>query len=368
MPGYERPHIAAMTGYVSGEQPDDADTIKLNTNENPYPPSPHVATALSTFDVTALRRYPAPNADAFRAAAAHLHAVQPTQVLATHGGDELLRLALTTFLEPGQPLGVLNPSYSLYDVLADVHGSPVFAVDATDDWRPPADFAAQCNAANCQLVCLVNPHAPSGAMLPIATIRALAEAIDGVLLLDEAYIDFVDPDQDYNAIPLINEYDNLLILRSLSKGYSMAGLRFGYGLGPESLIEPMAQKTRDSYNQDVIAQVLATAALEHQTYAASTWERVRSERTRMTTELTTRGFDCAPSQTNFLLAQSPTGSGGNLQDHNRPRARDLYQGLKAAGILVRYFDKPRLRDRLRITIGTPVENERLLTALDALLT
>ena len=166
-------------------------------------------------------------------------------------------------------------------------------------------------------------------------------------------MDFVDPEQQYDLTSAINEHDNLLILRTLSKGFSLAGLRFGYGIGAKQLLAPMMFKTRDSYNTDYISQQLATAAIEAAADASATWQKVRSERARLTDELVGLGFPCLPSQTNFILTQC----------QNAESARDIYHGLKETGILVRYFDQDRLRDKLRITVGTPEQNERLLQSL-----
>ena len=357
---YERPTIQRAGGYVPGEQPDEDNVIKLNTNENPYAPSPTLAEVLSDFDVARLRRYPQPTALSFRNEAARLHDVPVDSVVATNGGDELLRLVFATFVEPGEKIGYANPSYSLYPVLAELHGAEIFNVDLTEDWRLPEDFAGQMNRAGGKVAFVVNPHAPSGALLPSDEIARLADALDGVLLLDEAYVDFVDPETGYNALPLIQANENIIILRSLSKGYSLAGLRYGYGIGSPGLIAPMQNKTKDSYNTDVLSQLLATAALADQDYAAETWRRVRAERETLRNALRERGFEVEPSHSNFLLARiAPEGE--------LPAASEIYNMLKDEGILVRYFGSdPRLVDCLRISIGTPEENIRLLTSLDAM--
>ena len=356
---YERNNIRRMAGYTWGEQPADPDTCKLNTNENPYPPAPGVAAALEAFDAADLRTYPQPTANALRAKVAELHGLAPDHVLVTHGGDEALRLAITTFVEPGSPLGCAHPSYSLYPVLADIHNAPVMQVEYHQDWTLPADFAQRANAAGARLTCLVNPHAPSGQLLNADQCAGLADELDGVLLLDEAYADFIDPTLGYDSAPLIKAHDNLLILRSFSKGYSLAGLRLGYLIGQQALIEPLLTKTRDSYNIDAISQRLGLAALEDQDHALDTWQRVREERSRLREELACRGLRCPVSQANFLLAEVPVDT--------KPSAKALYEALKARGILVRHFDTPRLSDALRISIGTPAQNQRLLNALDDLL-
>jgi histidinol-phosphate aminotransferase len=355
--GYERRNIAAMHGYVPGKQPAGAGAIKLNTNENPYPPCPAVLQALASIAPDMLRRYPPPSADGFRSVAATVHGVAIEQLVAVNGGDELLRMAITTFVEPGAPIGVLEPSYSLYPVLAQVNDSPIVRVDAHTDWSQPKDLGAKMNAAGVKLLLVVNPHAPSGQLTRAADIDRLATEFKGVLLVDEAYVDFVDPQLGHDVVKLIAAHDNLLLLRTLSKGYSLAGLRFGYGLGSAELIAPMLWKTRDSYNVDAIAQRLATVALEHRAEASETWRKVRDERARMTAALSGLGFSVTPSQSNFVLATVPSGAS----------ARALQQGLEQRGVLVRYFAEPRLLDKLRVTIGTAEENEQLLRGLSELL-
>ncbi len=352
---YERKNIAATSGYVPGEQPDAPGVVKLNTNENPYPPTDEVMNALRAIDSEALRKYPNPTAEPFRKTAAQLHGLDPSNVIATNGGDELLRLAITTFVEPGAAIGTAEPSYSLYPVLAEVHDSPIHRVPLNDDWSLPDDFATRMNDAGAQLTFVVNPHAPSGSLRNVDVLAAIAGQLDGVLLIDEAYVDFVDPARQYDATTLVRERDNVLILRTLSKGYSLAGLRFGYGLGAASLIGPMLTKTRDSYNTDVVAQTLATAALSSRSEAAKTWTAVRNERDRLSTALREMGMNVPDSQSNFVLAAAPETLAGG--------ARAIYESLKTQNIFVRYFDRDRLRDRLRITIGTPEQNNALLDAL-----
>lgn len=354
---YQRKNIEAMQGYVSGEQPERPDIIKLNTNENPWPPGPRVAAALAGLRVENLRRYPPPTASGLRAALASLHGIDSKHLIVTNGGDELLRLLLATFVEPGETIATAAPSYSLYDVLAAAHGCQMRHFPLQADWTLPASLADDLNAAGIKLCFIVNPNAPTGVLNDAAAIEALLSRFKGVLVLDEAYVDFVDPALHYDCIPLIRKYDNLVILRTFSKGYSLAGLRMAYGIGPASLIDPMQYKTKDSYNTDFIAQVLATAAVEDQDYARETWRRVREERSRMRRALAELGLPSPDSQSNFLLVQVPAPLD----------AERIYLGLKDAGILVRYFKLPGLTDRLRITIGTPEENQRLLHALQPLL-
>ncbi len=353
---YERPNIHELHAYTPGEQPGAAErVIKLNTNENPYPPAPAVMEAIRSVSAERLRLYPPPAADAFRTAAARVHGLDPSQVIATNGGDELLRLVVTVFCEPrsgdgsAAGLGYAVPSYTLYETLAAIHNTQLVRIPLGEDFDLTVDFAAKLNEARCRLAMVVNPHAPSGRLESIDTLRAIAREFRGVLLIDQAYVDFAPRD----AVELVREgsgLDNVLLLRSLSKGYSLAGLRFGYGLGSPGLIAAL-DKARDSYNTDVLSQAAATAAITHRDHAAESWKKVIAERGRLTDTLCGLGWNVLPSTSNFILAQPPVD------------AKALYQSLKQRGILVRYFDQDRLRDRLRITIGTPEQNDALLASV-----
>lgn len=360
MSRHERPNIARMQGYTWGEQPEDIQTIKLNTNENPYPPSPEVQRALADIDVSRLRTYPQPTADLLRQAIAQSHGLDRDNVVVTHAGDEALRLAITTFVEPGRSFGMANPSYSLYPVLAAIHDAHVVSIDLQADWSWPGDFATQLNNAGAQLTCVVNPHAPSGILCGLDKLSELAKDLDGVLLIDEAYADFIDPELNHNSAELLSKHDNVLILRTFSKGYSLAGLRLGYLLGDPQLIDPIISKTRDSYNIDHISQMLGLAAIKDQAYAQHTWHQVRLARDTLQQNLAQLGLPSPPSQTNFLLVEVPPTLPKN--------ANALYLLLKEAGILVRHFNTPELDYRLRITVGTPEQNQHLLETLTRILT
>ena len=240
---YQRPNIKAMQGYTWGEQPNDDKVTKLNTNENPYPPSPATQSALSNISVESLRTYPQPTADPLRQLIATQYNIDLNQIVVTNGGDEALRLAFTTFVEPNKGIGVAEPSYSLYPVLAAIQDAAVHRISLDEHWQMPLDFADQLNQAQCQVTCVVNPHAPSGTLYSIEQLSEIAQGLNGILLVDEAYVDFVDPTNNYSSIPLINKHKNVLILRSFSKGYGLAGLRLGYLMGCADLIEPIVTKT-----------------------------------------------------------------------------------------------------------------------------
>eukprot|EP00668_Euglena_longa_P004255 GGOE01004990.1.p1 GENE.GGOE01004990.1~~GGOE01004990.1.p1 ORF type:complete len:366 (-),score=93.23 GGOE01004990.1:339-1436(-) len=355
-PCYERKNIARMDGYTPGEQPSCLDVVKLNTNENPYPPPPPVMDALKNVAAESLRRYPPPDSKMFREVAAKLHNVSPKQIILTNGGDELLRLLITTFVDPGRPIGMMDPSYSLCPVLAEIQDANCFNVPLEADWSLPKDTAQRMNDAGVQLMFVVNPHAPSGTLTPTEVLDELAANFKGVLVLDEAYVDFVDPALNHSTVGLVSKHNNVLILRSFSKGYSLAGMRVGYGIGPLNLIEPMQTKTKDSYNMNYVAQVVATASLTNRQLAAETWSKVRAERVRMTKELQALGWMVPPSSSNFVLATVPPSFNGG--------AAKVAEALKNQNIFVRYFGScERLKDKLRCTIGTPEENTALLDAL-----
>lgn len=354
---YERDNIAGMQGYSYGEQPESAGVVKLNTNENPYPPSPAVAVALAKFDTASLRTYPNALATPLRNELADLHKVQVENLMITNGGDEALRLALTTFVDAGSVFASLTPSYSLYPVLAQIQDATQLNIPLTPEFGLPQNLAGQLNHAAARLTCLVNPHAPSGTLVPAEQIAKLAGDVNGVLLIDEAYVDFVDPERHHDLTALLKDTPNLLLLRSFSKGYSLAGLRCGYLLGHEGLIKPMLEKTRDSYNVDAITQSLALAAIQDQDYARDNWCKVRASRIELAARLAELGFRMPVSQGNFLLVED--------QPAHTLNAAELYKALRSQNLYVRYFAE--LPNQLRITIGTPEENTALIDALHELL-
>ena len=355
---FQRGNIADLEGYVSGEQRDDVDLIKLNTNENAYPASPLTQQLLTQISIGDLRRYPQPTSDGFRQEAAALHGIKAENIIATRGGDELLRLLLTTFVDPGAAVGMTDLTYSLYPILTRIQDARPFSVPLTDNWLLPTDFSDQINAESCQLTFVVNPHAPTGILTRAAELIEISKNIKGLLVIDEAYVNFIG-DPDYDLSRFAAESENVVLLRTLSKGYGLAGLRFGYGIGPRHLIEPMLHKTRDSYNLDAISQALATVAIKDQAYARDNWHKISQHREDLVQQLRQIGFDCLPSQANFVLATVPQTSAIS--------ADLIYQGLKAHNILVRYFPDERLADKLRITVGRPEEHARLMTALSQLL-
>jgi histidinol-phosphate aminotransferase len=295
-----------------------------------------------------LRRYPNPTADAFRVVAAKLFGVTPDMIIAGNGSDDILTIASRTVISDGGKLAVPDPSYSLYPVLAHLQDASVVRIPWLANYTLPTEALVNSGA---QAIYLPNPNAPTGTFVPAEQISELAARFQGLVLVDEAYVDFADT----NCVSLVHKHDNVLVSRTLSKAYSLAGLRFGFAIGPVKIIDEM-MKVKDSYNCDAIAIAAATAALEDQAYARNTWDHVRSERTRLTAELTSLGWAVIPSAANFVLATPPGG-----------RGRDIYKGLKQQGILVRYFDAPGLNDKVRITIGTSQENNALLAGIRQIL-
>jgi histidinol-phosphate aminotransferase len=331
-----------MDGYAPGEQPGVGErVVKLNTNENPFPPSPLVVRAIQEIEPELLRRYPHPTADHFRAAAAKVLGVTPDMIMAGNGSDDVLTVATRTFLSAGDTLAYPDPTYSLYHVIARLQDAKTVEVPWDKDYALPIDALV---AAKPQAIYVANPNAPTGTFVSPLRIAELCKAFKGLVLVDEAYADFADD----NCLTLVRQHENLVISRTFSKAYSLAGLRFGYAVAQPHVIREM-MKVKDSYNVDAISICAATAAIQDQDYAREKWEQIKSERERVSSELTQLGWTVLPSRANFVLARSPDG-----------RGRDAYLGLKAQGILVRYFDRPGLQDKIRITIGQSQENNALL--------
>jgi histidinol-phosphate aminotransferase len=339
-----------MAGYTPGEQPLPGErVVKLNTNENPFPPSPRVIDAIRRVTPDALRRYPSSMADDFRAVAARVHRVSPGNILAGNGSDDILQIALRCYCGPGDILVCPDPTYSLYPVLAELADVRLIPVPWEPGWRLPA---AALLSARARAIFFANPNSPSGTSVAVEEIEALARETDALVLVDEAYADFADD----NCLSLPARQPNVLVTRTFSKGYGLAGLRFGYAVGDPDVIAQMA-KVKDSYNCDAIAIAAACAALEDVGYARANWQAVRAERARLSSELERRQFAVIPSQANFLLVTTPDAAPAGW----------LYAALKARGVLVRFFDTPALDTMLRISVGAPEENDALLAALDAAL-
>jgi histidinol-phosphate aminotransferase len=344
-----RPTIDALRAYTPGRQPAlGAHVIKLNTNENPYPPSPKAVEALRALDPDQLRRYPHPFGDEFRQAAARVVGVDPTWVLAGNGSDDLLTLLVRATAGPGRAVVYPTPTYVLYRTLAAMQDAPIVEVPFDADFGLPVDRLAAAAGA---LTFVANPNSPSGTVASHERLSALATALDGVLVVDEAYAAFAEED----ALALLESHPNMVILRTLSKSHALAGLRLGYAIAHPTLLEGLT-KVKDSYNVGAVAASVGAAAILDTAHTASTIARIQRNRAQLTEAL--QRLDCLvwPSQANFVLMRPPDGD-----------AARVYAELERQGILVRYFDEPALADKLRITVGTPTEQEALITALTSIL-
>jgi len=345
-----RTNIAALEGYLPGEQPQDGDFIKLNTNENPYPPSRRVLSALRKAADRSLRLYPEPLSDTLRRLAATTYGVSPRNVLVGNGSDELLSILVRCFVGPQGRVVYPEPTYTLYDTLIAIQeGIKVAPPYLSDFSLPEALFSEK---AVLTFVC--NPNSPSGTLLPREVIEKLASAVSSVLVVDEAYIDFAEGVKA-SAIPLLKSRPNLVVLRSFSKSFSLAGMRIGLAFASEQIITGMV-KVKDSYNVNRLSQVAAAAALRDLSWMRRNARRIQSERKKLARGLREMGFQVYPSQANFVLARK---AGQSL--------RGLYEELKRRRILVRYFDQPGLQDSLRITVGTPREMKKLLQQMAAII-
>lgn len=344
---YFRENVEKTKGYEPGLQPKQTDIIKLNTNENPYPPSPRVMEVLSRINAEQLRRYPDPVASAFREAAAEVNGVRPENVMCCNGGDDLLSIAFRAFCDPNRPVAYPVPTYSLYPVLAKLQDCKAIEIPFDGEFNLPVKLT-KTNAA---LTIVCNPNAPSGSFVSVGELASLADELSGVLLIDEAYVDFADE----NCAGLIRDFDNVIVLRSLSKGYGLAGIRFGYAIAPADLIAGL-MKVKDSYNVDAVAITVATAAIRDQEYFRQTVEKVKKARELLIGQLRALDFTVPASHANFVLAESK----------NCP-ARVIYEKLVQRNIYIRYFDLPGLSNRLRITVGTEEQNDKVVLALKEIL-
>jgi histidinol-phosphate aminotransferase len=345
--GYFRDNIEKAKGYEPGFQPKQTDVLKLNTNENPYPPSPAVMKVLAEINAEQLRRYPDPSGDEFRQAAAQVHGVSPDQIMCCNGGDELLTIALRAFCDRNRPAAYPVPTYSLYLVLANLQNCEAMELPFDSEFNLPPKLAA----AGAALTIVCNPNAPSATFIGVDELASLADELGGILLIDEAYVDFAEE----NCIRLVKDFDNVIILRSMSKGYSLAGLRFGYAFAQPHLIAGL-MKVKDSYNVDAVAVAIAAAAIKDQKYFAENVEKVKKDRERLNEQLGALKFEVPASYANFVLAKS--------KDR---RAGEIYDKLVKRNIYVRYFDLPGLNDKLRITVGTSEQNDKLISALKEIL-
>lgn len=339
------PWVSTLNAYTPGEQPAESGWIKLNTNESPYPPAPHVVEATRSCCSEALfNKYPDPVAKGLRTAIGNSLGFPIEQILAGNGSDEILRLICHAFLTPGDTIGMTDPTYTLYEVLAAMFGagSRMFATEPPDYSLP-----SEIIDSDVRILFLPNPNPPVGTYYTIEQLSEVAAAnTERLLVIDEAYTDFGPG----SAVELVRTHANIIVTRTFSKSYSLAGMRVGFMVAPGALIAE-AEKIKDSYNLNRVSLVAAEAAWNSTEYYAEKCRTIRSDRAFLRDELLRRGFAVPESEGNFLFAR-------------RPDAKSLYENLKARKILVRYFNTPRLADGLRITIGTRAELEALLSALD----
>lgn len=330
--------VRKLEAYTPGEQPKAKNVVKLNTNENPYPPSPKCAAVLKNFDLDRLRRYPDPVFTELRAELAKLNGCKPENIFVGNGSDEVLSVAAKTFVEDDEAIGSLDPSYSLYKTLADIRNVPWVGVDCAQ--------VRKFDDPKVSLFLWTNPNAPTGVFAPKKQIAAFAKKFKGVVIVDEAYADFAKENCMDMAVKRGNA--NLMVMRTFSKSYSLAGLRVGYCVGPVELIDAM-YKVKDSYNIDALAQAVALAAVKDQRWMLKNTAKVVKTRAWFAAELEKRGWDVLPSEANFVFAKPPAGN-----------AAEIFTALKKRNVFVRYFSAPKTAERIRITIGTDAQMKTLL--------
>jgi histidinol-phosphate aminotransferase len=360
-----RPLVHDLHAYVPGEQPKIKGLIKLNTNENPYPPSSRVVKAVKAAVDGRLRLYPNPTAQALREKLAKLHRCKAENIIIGNGSDELLALAVRAFVEPSRKaegrgrkaesaVQYFHPSYSLYPVLADIHGAAKNPVPLNANFNLPEVPELKRGGVwdfNAALTLVTTPNAPSGRGYATAELEKLCRAMNGVVVLDEAYVDFAEG----NAMKLALKHPHVIVSRTFSKAYSLCFQRVGYFVGHKELIAAL-DKIRDSYNVNGLGQIAATATLDDLPYYRANFRKIIATREALSRTLTLLGFRVLPSQTNFILAKPPLFP-----------AKDWLQKLREKKILVRWFNQPEVRDFLRITIGTPTEADALVRAVKSIL-
>lgn len=343
--------ILDIEPYVPGEQPKDRRYVKLNTNENPYPPSPKVMTAIKNADLSELRLYPDPDCEGLRKALAELHGLSGDEVFVGNGSDEVLAFSYLAFMDDRTPAVFPDITYSFYPVYGRFFGNHCRIVPVREDFTIPLPELMH----NDGTVLLTNPNAPTGIGIPRSEVRRVLEGNpDHVVIVDEAYVDFGCE----SAVPLIPEYDNLLVIQTFSKSRSLAGMRIGFAFGQKHLIEALSavKNSINSYTLDRLALIAAQAAVEDRKYLDDTCRAIGKTREKTSGKLRDMGFTVLPSQANFIFAS-----------HDAVPAKEIFRKLREQGVLVRYFDKPRIDNFLRITIGTDEEMETLVEALQKIL-
>ncbi|RMF41108.1 MAG: histidinol-phosphate transaminase [Planctomycetota bacterium] len=343
--GWFRPNVRQMRPYVPGEQPQGGKFIKLNTNENPYPPSPAAVRAIQQAADGALVRYPDPLATAFRIQAAEVLGVDPEWILCGNGSDDILTIVTRALVGEGDRLRMPTPSYILYRTLAEIQAAQVDEVPFAEGFQLSPEFGRP--HPRLRLAFLPNPNSPTGTVVPPEVIQEVAQRLPCPLLVDEAYADFAD----VHCIDLVRKDPRIMVSRTLSKSYGLAGLRFGFLIAQPPIIE-MLRKVKDSYNCDVLAIAGATAAIADQAWFAENRAKVIATRSRLHDGLRGLGFEVITSYANFVWCTHP-----------QHASRSLYERLKADGVLVRYMDYPGWGDGLRISVGTDDQIDACLSLL-----
>lgn len=343
-----RDNLIKIEPYVAGEQPNKTDYIKLNANENPYPPSPKAIAAIRGYNAENLKKYPSANAVPLINAIAKREGLQPENVFAGNGTDDVLSLCFRAFFNSDKPIIFPDITYSFNTVWCDILNIPYETIPVDEDFNiDPADYARPNGG-----VVIANPNAPTSIGRGLDFIREILDNNrDSVVIVDEAYVDFGGT----TAVPLLKEYDNLVITRTFSKSRSMAGMRLGWAMGGREVISAIyaAKDSMNSYPVDSIAQAAGVAAIEDEEYFQATLKRVIATRGRLTAELRGMGFTLPDSQTNFVFASHP-----------RYSAKEIFEFLKTRDIYVRWFNKPRIDNYLRITVGTDEETDALIKSLN----
>jgi histidinol-phosphate aminotransferase len=338
---YFQPHLEALTGYDPGEQPKSAELVKLNTNECPYPPSPKVVEAIDRSARGRLNRYPDPLAKEFSIAAGEVLGVDPAWVVATNGSDEALMLLVRACCGQDDALGAPSPSYLLYRILANIQGCRVIERPFQSNGDLPNDF---CDGV--RIAFTANPNSPTGHFVAPSRLLELAQQSQGLLVVDEAYVDFADE----NCIPKVTECERLIVSRTLSKAYALAGLRFGFVVC-QPIVADKLRTMKDSYNCDALSIAGATAAIRDQEWLHENVRKLKAGRARLERALPGFGFRVTPSSANFVWCQ-----------RDEPM-QPIYQALKERGVLIRFLKYAGYGEGLRISVGTDAEIDRLLEEL-----
>jgi histidinol-phosphate aminotransferase len=341
---YVRPPIAAMKGYVPGLQPEPGQKyIKLNSNENPYPPSPRVKEVLQKLDYDDLRIYPDPVSLELRQKLGKLHGFNAGEIICGNGSDDILNIIVRTFASPGDAIGFYEPTFPLYKVLGMIQGVRNIAIPLAEPYNSPPVPPSEV-----KVFFLANPNSPVGFAYPLSLVRTLAREVKGILVVDEAYVEFAAE----NALGLVQEFENVVVVRTVSKSYSLAGARLGYAIGREDFVEEML-KVKDPFNVTRLTQAVVSAALDDQEYFWKNISRVVEVREWFTKEARALGYRILPSQGNFVFPRPP----------QKGKGIKFYQALFDRGVLTRHYDEEGLRDGVRMTIGTREDMEAALQVM-----